>query len=705
MNKNPFIREDSFYNNDLNPVQSYINQSAMFISKVQNIEYDKAKQFVVDSIKKSEAKDPKVKFYFRKENGDKEIRETTLTNYIKTAITNKEVIAPSFTSYVSSKEKNSIHKDFVLGNLKSRSIEKKLAAKYKAAGDKNKASYHDIMQKVKKIFNNSLSGAYASKSTILFNPSAHYTLTSTTRSMASIGNSITEMFVAGNRLFSKPSDVMNYITAVITMVNLEDVKRIVDKYNLAIPTSQDLIGMIKYSSDIYWKSKKREKTIVDYLDRLDDYEKCAVMYVNDLYHIRKLNDGFTRTLLTKLFKKQIATGTPIDDILSSTPDFIFNLVHHICSDDLKGIEPNYKALKGNPLLEIIAATAESAYKVILEYEDFISVFLTAKVLPINIADIKQMTRRSIVLSDTDSTCGSYMEWVEWFFGKTEFSARATALSASVMTLTTQAVDHYLKVLAANMNVDMEIRNILAMKNEYFWETMTPANVSKHYFAGVNIKEGYVNTTPELEIKGVHLIAGNIPKKYKDMSKEMITGIINTITKNEKINLSYWISYVADIEREVIDAVLKGDVNILKPDKIKEENAYKLEWQKSPYYHYKLWTSVFSDKYGEADKPPYTAIKVNTTLSNEKKIKEFIETIKDEEIRSNFKNFLENNPKNSLGVFRLPHSILLNSGIPEELYSVIDIDRTVFDICNVFYVLLETIGFYKKSKFKLVDLGY
>ena len=693
------------YGVDIKPVKAYLDQASTYISKVKNIDKSKAFELIKKVIKDSDAKDPIVTYWSRGDNGDKKEEQITLTNYLGSVLKNNESMAPSFTSYLNSNVKDSLHKNFVLMNLKSRSIEKKKAANFKAEGNMPKFKYHNTMQKTKKIFNNSLSGAYASKGTILFNPSAHYTLTSITRAVASIGNAVSEVMVSGNRHYKDLEAVMNHFTATISIIDKDKVKVVMDKYKIHYPTTDEVMKMIEYNTLFYWSSESSEKVLREYVESMSPLDRAMVLYINDAYHIRKYNDKLMRDLLGNLHQKKMGASNPDVKIVKEADEYVTNLVAHICSEDIKGIKVNYDAMRGTPTLDVLIATTDNVNNTISMYSDFLNTMFVTSVMPVDIAYIKDMTRRAIVLSDTDSTCASYGEWVEWYFGEMRFDAESTALSAAVMTITTQVIDHYLKVLAGNMNVDLNQRDMLKMKNEFYWKVFAPANVSKHYYAGVSIQEGSVFKNTERELKGVNLIASNIPIKYQTMLHKMIDSIIATISNNEKIDLGKLLNFVADIERELIAAIHDGNINILKTEKIKSKESYKLAWDRSPYYHYVLWQEVFADKYGESEPPQITALKLGTTLSSKNKIKLFLESIADPIIKEKFIKFLEKHPKDSLGVLRLPYTVLAVHGIPDELKDIIDVNRIVKDTCAPFYVVLATLGFEIPPNKKLVDLNY
>ncbi len=85
--------------------------------------------------------------------------------------------------------------------------------------------------------------------------------------------------------------------------------------------------------------------------------------------------------------------------------------------------------------------------------------------------------------------------------------------------------------------------------------------------------------------------------------------------------------------------------------------------------------------------------------------DFIDGIADVELGNRFKKFFAKMPKDRLEIFRLPRTLMIQNGLPEELYEILNVDRFIFDICKPFYIVLETIGFYRKSDTTLKDLGY
>lgn len=708
-----FKKQPNDYLINLSPTQEYIKQATEYTSIEFNIPKEEAKKYVLNTIKelrdKGDINNPIVEYSYRDENGNTSIEELKLTDYISTVVNNNEILAPSFTSYLHPSKNKSLHADFLSINIALRKQDKNNAFKYKQLGDKIKELNYNTLQKVRKVLNNSLSGAYASKSTILYNPSAHYTLTSITRSVASIGNAITESIVAGNKHFRSPDTIMNYINSILSNTNFNTIELVINKHNLYLPTSEEVLDTLLYSSDNYWRDAEFNNYLLSFLNKLTGYQKAAICYTNDLFHIKKFNNEFVKELLTKMSKK-VLTGS-IDNLkdLNTAPEGINILTHHILADELAGMKVDYKELlTTNPdLLMTIASTTKNIVTTIFEYRSFFRIFFITETSPIGIAFIKDMLRDAIVLSDTDSTCGSYDKWVEWYFGAQRFSSDAIGLSAAVMTINSQVMDHYIKVFAKNMNVDYSSVELLKMKNEYYWPIFTATNVSKHYFADTLIQEGNVFKEPDLELKGVHLIASNADQSIVKAGHNIIKDINKRVVNNEKLKLLDYVTQAADLERLLLEKIKKGDISIFKNDKIKDKLSYKNSsmLDKTPYIHHLLWEEVFSEKYGNSGEPTYMVIKVPTMIESSKDLEDYLNRIDDKEIANKLRNFLNKYNKKALGTFRPPINVISNTGLPEEILLSIDTKRIIMDNMNMIYMVLESIGFYKPNDKLITDLGY
>jgi len=701
-------RDKTKYKYNIDPVKHYIEQTGLLVSKIDDVDHTTGKKRVVDllnKLKKNNAiKNPKVRFKERDLNGNVETKTTTLIGYLNYVKVNKDIMVPSFTVYFNKKKKLSLHAEFINTNVERRSKHKKQAFIEKMNKNMEAFNYHNTLQKSMKIFNNSLSGAYASKSTILYNPSAHYTLTSITRCVSGIGNAISEMMIAGNRHYRNPNVAISHLTATLTTVDLDEIKKMVEKYRLRVPTTDEIMeNIILKNTRRYWKSKEHEHVIYKFISKLNLVEKAAISFVNDFYTLRESNPKLVKEIFDRILQApDVKLEDPKKYLKENVDGWVLNLVFHLLVEEMKGVKPIIDDLEDS-LAYQVAKVAYNANKVFEEYEDLIKAFFVTDIFPPNIAYIKEMLREVIVLSDTDSTCATYQDWVKWYFGDYQFSPTAVGVSAIIMTFTTQVIDHYIKVLGGNMNIDKDSVKYLEMKNEFFWDVFANTDVSKHYFANVRIQEGNVYDTPDLEKKGVHLMATNAHPEIRKYSEKLMNYILHTIGANKRVDLEKVLLEIAEKEFFILDKLLSGSPDVLKLEKIKQANAYKAEIDKSPYLHYLLWQDVFSDRYGDAPDPTYMAVKVPTIINSKKDMNEWLDSMEDQEFANKLREFMKKHGKTEIKTFKLPLINVYSKGIPEELSKIIDYDRVIKDNVGVLYMVLATTGYYLKDGHKVMDI--
>jgi hypothetical protein len=708
-----FLNKVHDYKNNIDPVEQYIKQTACYLSKKNGKTVEENETKIREYLKNNpNVKNPTVIFRERDVNGNLVKKKTNLYSYIQYPKKKNHIMVPSFTVYFNPKVKRSLHSDFIDENVAERNKHKKLAFKYEMEGKIDLYKKHNTIQKTKKIFNNSLSGAYASSGTILYNPSAHYTLTSITRCVSGTGNSLSEQVITGNRHFATPHVVKAYIAAVISQIPEEKLRSLIDKYNLYIPTPEDLLTITLKSTRKYWQSDSEENNLLNMFRRFNDLERVWYAYLNDLYHFRVYNDKIMRDFFYIMLDKEDENirkeveGTNREDLVNElySSSVYLNLLHHLRADVLKGKKPDYNTLDIDDLRELVY-TLRLAKQTFNKYDDLLTTFLITDLLPINIAFIKNMLRETIVLSDTDSTCATYEDWVKWYQGDNVFGPRGIAITGVIMTIATTAIDHGIKVFAANMNIPKDRVSSIAMKNEYYWDVFVPTNVSKHYFADTWVKEGNVLPKSKNEIKGVNLIASNVYEEVRELELWLINDILHRTRNKEQIPLKEYLKKIIRMEQLIINKVLSGSPDVLRLDKIKEEKAYKAGKYLSPYFHYLLWQKVFAPKYGNAPDPMYMAIKVPITTDTKNKIDMFLQDLekKDPVMANNFRELINESGKVQISTLRLPLINTYEKGLPEEIKPIIDYARTVFDNCNPLYMVLETIGYFRKPDKMISDI--
>lgn len=694
---NPFILPVDSYRRTINPIGDYLDQASSFISKMNNCSFDEAKKFVSLKLKDKSLGivDPKIKFFERKDNGDRDLTEGTLSGYISDAVRRRDLIAPSMTTYINPDVKESLLVTYIDDNVAGRSKAKKAEFAAKAAGLGEVAKIKNLEQTNRKLSNNAISGAHVSKSTPLANKTAHSTLTSNCRSTSGYGNANNEKLLTGNRHYHNPAIVLNNIVSIVTHTDYVKLKNVVDKYNLYIPTVMDVIECITYSSNIYWKNNVYMLNIIEYVEKLNDLERAAFVYTGDLYHLRKHNDALLRTFIDRLSTK-FTNDPEVKDsykfVKSSIEDHLI-LAHQICSEEMKGKGKNYDAIKDTQDLMTLACTTKNITSTLNEFGDLIAAVMVTENMPASVAYFPESVRRSAITSDTDSTIFTVEDWVKWFCGEYGFEQKHMSVAATCIFLASQAITHILAMMSANFGIQKKRLFQVAMKNEFKFDVFIPTNVAKHYFADISCQEGNVFKESESEIKGVHLKSSNSPKFITKKAAELMEGIMGAIREKGYVEILPILKDIADIERSIFDSIKKGELQFFRLGEIKTPESYVKSAEESPYLYHLLWNKVFSDKYGVFSEPPYQAIRVATTLESPTATQKWLDTMEDRVLSEKMSKWLGALGKNKLPTLLLPVEAISANGIPKEIIEIIDIRKIVYNLCKIFYLVLETLGFY------------
>lgn len=706
--KNPFVLNKEDYKRNLNPLKDYVNQCSLYLSKMTGKSIEECKSYVVNNLKqggKFEFKDPAITYLERQDNGDRIKKNGTMYQYIVDSIKEEELIAPTLTTYLNPKVKQSVLVGYIDQNVKLRSVAKKAMFKAKLAGDKLQFVLNKNKQNNKKIANNSISGAHVSNSTVLFNKTGHSTLTSNCRSTSGYGNANNEKMLMGNRHYWNPNIVINNITSIIANTNYQKLSDVVNKYGLKLPSVDDVMDCITYSTNLYWSNKAALQRINTYVSRLTGLERAAFLYTGDLYHIRKLNDSFLREFITKLtsINKQDVEN-PSEKIEEYKEEYQ-SLVKQFFYNDMKG--KSLKDIKGTDLEKHIASTLDSVYNTIIEYSDFIDVFLVSDNVPASLAYFPSSIRRSALTSDTDSTIFTVQDWVNWYQGDYSFNEKSMAISATMIFIAAESITHVLARMSANFGIETKRIHQVAMKNEYAFPVFVPTQVGKHYFAAIAVQEGNIYKDIEMEIKGVHLKSSNVPKTIMKKAEDMMEEIVRTLMDNKKISILKYLKHVADIEREISRSLLAGESTYFRKAQIKIPEAYTKSAEESPYQHHLLWQEVFAPKYSDAPVAPYSCLKISVDLGSRQAIKNWIASIEDKALALRLEAWVNRNNKGSIQSFLFSEETLALNGMPLEITKVMDIRKTVFDLTSVFYIILETLGVYmvNKNKTRLISDEY
>lgn len=710
---NPFVLEKADYVRDIAFLKHYIQDVAKFLSTMTGDPIEKCTEFVKSQLKSGgtfEFKDPKITYLERINYEDRIEKEGTLLSYLSSAIDNQELIAPTLTTYINPKEKQSLLVEFVDDNVAIRSRAKKAMFAAKMAGNTDLELFKNSEQSNAKIANNAISGGHVSTSTPLYNKTSHSTLTSNCRSTSGYGNANNEKMLSGNRHYHHPTIVINNIVSIANRTDLNKLKAVMDEYSFHYPTPEEAMECVLYSTCFYWKSRKQEGIILELLTKLTPLERAAFVYIGDLFHIARYNDSVVRGFIDGLATPCHGDFEDPLAIIHSLREEYMSLATQLLPEIMKGvdwkklnpkIDPKSKEPEKEPeraekdrlILSHLAATVTNIHNVILKYRSFIECFFVTDNVPASLAFFPTSIRRAALTSDTDSTIFTVQDWVQWKTGKMLVDNETNGVAATMIFLAAEAITHILARMSANFGIETERIHQVAMKNEFKFDVFVPTQVGKHYFAYIGCQEGNLYIDYDMEIKGVHLKSSNVPASVMKKAEKMMQDIMNAAKDGKTISIAEKLEEVAEIERGIIQSAIAGDSDYFRSQQIKSSGSYTKDEDQSPYVHYKLWQRIFAKKYGEMDEPPYAVFKVPVYLPNAKAIQSWLSKIEDLHIRTELENYFKETGRKAISTFLLPQQRLAVHGVPEEIVLAMDLRRTVLDCTAVFYIVLETLGYY------------
>lgn len=708
MSGNAFLQPLEFYERDLNPLGHYVDQMSTAISALRGVSKEVAKKFVVDGLRSRKfegMQDPNVKFFGRDHNLDRTREELRLSEYFRDVKAKNEILVPTFTAYCSEEEDSSPLSQFTASNVAKRALAKKASQKAKDEGNLELAFSKNIEQANKKENNNSLSGAFATHSSIFVNDTGHNTLTSITRSMASIGNALNERMIGGNRHYWSKDTIVNNVFAIVTMMDVRSTIDAVERFNLICPTPEQLLDVVKHSARYYIFDQRVYQDLLAIFTKLSPIERAAVAYNQDFYHLRKLNPQFVYKLITDFacVDNSVRFDDPIAEI-KKTDGLVINFAHQVLIFEMQGKGKDYEKL--DPALQHrLAGVCRNIDNQVENYRSLINAFFLTKTVPNSTAFIQDMVRQNVVLSDTDSTMFSVDEWVLWYFNDLDFSQEGFAVAGAVMFLSTQLIAHCLAILSGNMGVAKSKLFVLSMKPEFAFPVFAQSPVSKHYFTAKLVCEGSVYSDIEMEIKGVHNKSSAMPVSIIEPMHQKFEQTIRDVMAGKKISMNREIKEAADVERKIITSLRSSSVEFLKRSSIKEASAYTRPPTESNYMFHTLWEQAFAPKYGQIDPPPYDVVKVPTTLTSPAIFQRWLDNMADRALAERIQSWATSHNKKQITTFYFNLDQVLGNAIPKEVIEIIDFKKIVLDLTNIHRMYLDTVGFPCRSDFMLIEMGY
>lgn len=772
-----FLLAADQYQRDLNVVRTYMHDFAHMLVLRRGKTFEEQVEFIRRTIGKDgkfPIKNPLVTIIDKDKNGDRIVRKVGYLNYLKNIVAKDLINAPSMTTYLRPEVLRSEMGLYINGNLTLRNEAKEegldagmransLADEiYKLIGDPEEEGYvpppmtpalqaawadletrfkrEDEVASIKhneqtshKIFNNGISGMQTIGSTPFVLVSAHSSLTSGCRSAVSYGNATIERFVSGSRHYWSPEVVITNILSITRNTDYEKFEQVIAKYKLHVPTYFETMDVIKWSTDLYWHHQESMEEIGDLVQSLNPMQRAAFVYTGDMYWLRQFNEDFIRGYLDELSEVKYGEHPdPIKGVKQLKGDHKA-LALILCAEVTAG-KKIHDMIDNNELeaLSILTLTFENIVRVLDKYVDLIQTFWTTLNVPPNISRTRDIRRRSVVGSDTDSCLFTVREWVKWKNGHAGFDKPCQATWHTVVFMACQTVTHSLACLSAGMGVRGDDVKKLAMKNEMAFSAFGLTNIAKHYFASVIAQEGGVYKKAKKEVKGVQFKDSNSAPEVIQESDEYIVSVMDQLYSTGQFEIMPIFKSMAKTEHQVTESIKQGDTRYLKMAYVRPKEDYKKPMS-SNYFHYELWEKAFSHKYGATPSLPYRAVKISVDLPNKTAIRQWVEGIEDPIMRAALDELYvrgdgggaddddlapgeigpdkepeeeteekpetppedgnaPKKPKTSITSFLMPLDLVRKNGIPEEILRAANIRKQTHATVSPFYLAAETLGF-------------
>lgn len=698
-----FLRELEEYERGIDVIGGYFAQTKRYLAlkSKHRVSDDRISAWLKKEFGKGgrfEMNPPKVKISVRDpETGDRKPGVTNMATLLKLIRDKQLIVSPSMTIYTPAHVKRSLLSEFIDENIAKRGKVKEEMFAATAAKNEVLARNKENEQNSLKQRNNGLSGAHSSPFTILFNKSTHSSLTSMCRSATSYGNANNEKLLGGSRHYWAPAMVVNNILATCELTNYAEFEACMTTYKIHYPTVDEVMDVITYSTDLFWRNGWALNEIRELITQLTDLQRAAFVYIGDMYHVTKYNDALVREIMSGFVQR---ATEPLEDYaevkksLDGDTKVLLSLMYSdfIGSSNLKDVER-----KTPDKFKIIMAGAKQLYDNIHQWLPFFRAIMFTRNVPASIAKLPETIRRISMVSDTDSTMGTTQWWSDWYCGEGAVGREADAVADTMTYFAVQNISHMLARMSANVGVARNQTFRYAMKNEYKFAAFTLTSKAKHYFSVITSREGTLKEDPELECKGVALRTASIPALIMKEFRDTIKDISMTVMNGGKIKLFPIMQRIADIEDSIVESVHTGDFKYLKTGNIKSKEGYTKP-ESSNYVYYEMWEEVFAPKYGSVGTPPYGVVKLSVDLANKTSVNRWLTKMEDQALASRMRNFLaKKSGGQTFTQFLVPEVIGASTGIPKEMLDIADYRKIIFGSVEPYYHVLESLGVYTIDK--------
>lgn len=669
-------------------IKEYVdNQVTHILTKHPHLNREKLTT-KVQSIVKAKIQRPKVRQIVHKSYGNAEYEDTDLLTFSTQQLPNR-IITPFGTTYFLEEHKKSFVKSMISDRLGERGKFKNSALDHQAKG--NIAQYRvewNIQSRIK-IGVNSISGAMGSAFNCLFDPAGYNAITSTCRHGCMTGYAHTERFFEGNFYFTSYEDVANWCVVLMRACpSKETIDDTIKTYKMIEPTTDDLVVQFAASLSLYTFDVPEAK-MRELFDNIPQHQKTFIYYAYNLKNVFRRNDDTFKSYVKYLF--ELPNLSKVDENID--PKELFEIDEDLL---IMVVSAFPKLLDGDLLYDTIKDAPHKTRKVITvcramakkitELQQLFDVFMHPNVDIPNVNMQKNMMRKTVILSDTDSVIASTKSWVEWYSGEVNYSEGSYHINFLTIFLLTKSLTHIFAVMSANIGMKGADLRLIAMKNEFFYPIMLRTAIRKHYIGVIAIQEGRWLPKPKMDLKGKQFRGSDLSTTTLAFIEEFIKSTFEEFMENSKLYGGHLIRRILAFEHQIMDSIKAQEVTYFGTSPINPKEAYKKPEQ-TAYFYYMFWQEVFAEKYDDIHLPQKCRkIPLYPKVIRSKAFLENLEQ-QDPELCKRLVAFLEKWPRKNIAQFFFP----LHIKLPEEIMPAIDTKHVVHNNVFPLYLILRSFG--------------
>ncbi len=677
--------------------QEYIRLQAEMLHMTCGVDLEQAKAFVQQTIK-SRFKDRNITIQSTIRYGEVAVVNTKLSAFVEKH--RKHVITPSGSVYLTSDEKTSELGLMIDEQLKLRKQYKKEMFIAKKNGDDAKEMINFQLQTLMKILMNSMPGGFAYENNVFYDRGGYNSITSLARAMISVGYGYTERFLGGVFGWFNEEQLINFITATRNNAPSDDkIAVVVNKYNLMVPTKQQLMSFFLTTVRQYQPVDQPFKIVELLVDRLTDMQRVYLYYYSNFKHLLQDNPQLGKNWISSCVD---ITGedVPVEQIdVNSFSEELATMGACISQSLLKG-EKYTDVLYNNehPLHYSFINIINRLQNRTRGIDDLTELFIYHKDTMPDLNLFKRCIRQSVIVSDTDSDIFTLQRWVDWMLNTLNDFPEGLKIASHMIYLLSTYLRHELAKFSAAHTGGTGENSRLQMKNEFVYPVMITFDVKKHYASLQAIQEGMVLPKLETEIKGVGLRGSIVSPRALEEFKKWVEELL-TESVGSQISAVKYIEKVVNYEKEIRASLMRGESEFLSITSVGFMHDYAKPWS-SAYFYYQAWEDIFGDKYGHVHVP----LKIQTVKLLASPPKEYFDWLKkfDVDIYNRWQRFVSKYKKH-------PPTIVINpqcSRIPEELIKIINYREIIYPNMRPYYLVLEALGIgvgYAKRNVLLSDI--